>query len=1467
MSIKTRKIFAAFVAVLCAFAAFAAAMGVASAKAEEAEDGYVPVYELAGSDDFEGLKPVEEGKSQYIWDNTAMFYAENETASVTTAAGEVLAGGASLKWFPGHDNEEGWTESSKVLGLSDKKVTGLEGGYMLRLEFKLKMSGVEQLVVKNCAVADGSTLQEMVIGGDYERISDSATIDKDEETVCSVEKTDYGAEVSFAVRGDVSKIMYYAFYAKTESAESYVILDDVKLYKESRPVLEYRAYEDFFAENFENSSVEGGQLKGSAFSLQNGADTGRTAIVSDNAIAGENSLKVYLGARNSKIAALRTGTIEGLSDDWFKLYYRFKADRVSEIYVYVRNAADDSILYDSCYNLNSGARIIEETNILFDSSSFDHNAAGVYTAYGEFSVPAGTQAYAEVCFKTENANGYLILDDFNVLRAYERGSILDYRQPVNEAVKPSGRLEAEAGEVNVGENEAKAYVGFIGTGGDDGKAALIVATYAVILLAAAAALAFGRKKNRKPLTAVLAGVIFMSIGMNAVGCNKKETYMPAGQTVVTPEKISGKLDNPGMGWVVLEEPTYGGHADNGASGVLPEVDNVSVDSSWAHIEVEEDKYDFSYLDQTIDYWTSRGKRVNLRVCTDTLMLTYTYKGVPDYLFEKYNVAYEEHDYSDGGAKPTYIVPDITDKNYLARLEKFLAVIAEHYAGNKMVDTVEIRAYGVWGEWHSGYQYADKDERMSALQNIIDKYYDAYAATGKTLALCAAWDPSYTTTGEYEMYGDNAYLNYVNWSAFDYLWRLDGATFRRDSGGGLLYYRYDEKLLAEAFRSGKRVPLLGEYGTNFAALSSEANGFDLMDGINDILYKMRANYSTVLGWVSVELASIIEQGYTEFIDRGNEMFGYRLSVDRAFYPSSAAPGGEITLMTEWTNSAVGRFCYKSPLTVYLLDGSGKTAYSYTDTEFDARTFVQGEVTDIYTAFTLPQDLAAGTYKLAVAITDENGEPYIELGQAGQIGDSRIYELGEIDVKPGAKTKTAVTKTNYASADEFKFDKNSTYRITFKYLPHFDMKNFYFDQNDGYEFSLVSAKGGSVGTYRWQDISGEAGWKTVTVHTGNYNDYKMRVISDNFDRITVGDVYIEKLTSSCAEDFEDYDFTDTSTVLEPINTVTASLYTGGSSNSYGEAVSPISGGSSVRLYARQEKGFNVLAKVDVNNYEFKKDTLYSVTFDFAALDAVAKGGYYFVGTGKYDEVKNMNSPVDVVGEWYERDDNYVTKKTFVFLNEEEGNTLVFGVKNGGSYLIDNLVVAELGTKEIVRGQDLANEHNVIPTFTHGIGITETFEEGSFAASGFNWGQFAWGRMTIDPDEVVNYGEDNKCSLLGRVEEEVQNPETDTVWFEFARTNTKYYKFEAGKTYKVEFEYKILKAYPQGKIFCFFRDDSVANRFETVVGDNSDLSSQKPVGEVIKFSQEFTLGDYDGYQFMISMNYAWEVAIDNILITEVV
>lgn len=49
MSIKTRKIFAAFVAVLCAFAAFAAAMGVASAKAGRRKTDMCPCTSSRGA--------------------------------------------------------------------------------------------------------------------------------------------------------------------------------------------------------------------------------------------------------------------------------------------------------------------------------------------------------------------------------------------------------------------------------------------------------------------------------------------------------------------------------------------------------------------------------------------------------------------------------------------------------------------------------------------------------------------------------------------------------------------------------------------------------------------------------------------------------------------------------------------------------------------------------------------------------------------------------------------------------------------------------------------------------------------------------------------------------------------------------------------------------------------------------------------------------------------------------------------------------------------------------------------------------------------------------------------------------------------------------------------------------------------------------------------------------------------------
>lgn len=157
-----------------------------------------------------------------------------------------------------------------------------------------------------------------------------------------------------------------------------------------------------------------------------------------------------------------------------------------------------------------------------------------------------------------------------------------------------------------------------------------------------------------------------------------------------------------------------------------------------------------------------------------------------------------------------------------------------------------------------------------------------------------------------------------------------------------------------------------------------------------------------------------------------------------------------------------------------------------------------------------------------------------------------------------------------------------------------------------------------------------------------------------------MYIEEVKGTVTEGFEDYDFTDSTTILEPINQKTARLYTGGDNNSYANSVSPLYGGTSVRLAERNNRGYDVLAKVDVNNYKFVKGRLYRVTFDFMNIDEVAKGGYFLLGTGKYSEVTKENSPIDVVAEWYERDDTFITKKSFTFLCEDDETTLVSASK---------------------------------------------------------------------------------------------------------------------------------------------------------------------------------------------------------------
>jgi hypothetical protein len=210
-------------------------------------------------------------------------------------------------------------------------------------------------------------------------------------------------------------------------------------------------------------------------------------------------------------------------------------------------------------------------------------------------------------------------------------------------------------------------------------------------------------------------------------------------TVTPAEDEKAVLHNPDMGWVLYENLPVDPNPDGGSSTMLTlpgepfeGVDEVAVMFTWYDVEKTPDAYDFTAVDRAYDYWRKLGKRIQLRMSTETLLwwdnaTPPAGKGPPDYVVAKLSDAEKQVRRVEG--LPPYLVVDARNAYYLERLEKFLAAVAGHYRGEREVTLVDLRGFGVWGEWHQGFQYPSLDERRRALIGVIDRYAAAFRTTG------------------------------------------------------------------------------------------------------------------------------------------------------------------------------------------------------------------------------------------------------------------------------------------------------------------------------------------------------------------------------------------------------------------------------------------------------------------------------------------------------------------------------------------------------------------------------------------------------------------------------------------------------------------------------------------------------------------------------------------------------------------
>lgn len=474
------------------------------------------------------------------------------------------------------------------------------------------------------------------------------------------------------------------------------------------------------------------------------------------------------------------------------------------------------------------------------------------------------------------------------------------------------------------------------------------------------------------------------------------------------------LHNPDMGWALYENFPVDPRP-NGSSTMLacpgetfPEVDHVAIMFSWQDIERTPGHYDFTLADRAYDYWKKLGKRIHLRLSTEPLFLHPQSgeprgKGIPDYVLERVPKAKQQPFFwvegkIQGGpapaadARPAYTLVDARDAYYLERIEMFLRAVAGHFRGEREVGLVDLRGYGQWGEWHSGYRYTTVDDRRQALKGIIDCYARCFPTN--FLSLSYSFDPA----GPQELYEgptthfDPAftkhYREYLKYSAFDHALDVPNVTFRRDGAGGAIHSN-ERKLNEEAYRLASKGPLMSEFVGGY--LATRKGGRKYVEWtVNDAL-SLHPNYVCLLGWQGKDALNFYNER-PDLITHGLRTMGYRLFPARVDYPSTIESGAPWLLEMEWLNRGVGKAARKFNLHVALSDASGEIAATGDAGSLDADRWLNGPTYRVSREVKL-KGAKVGRYELRIALIDPQTGAPLGLPLAGD-HPGGFYRIGAV-----------------------------------------------------------------------------------------------------------------------------------------------------------------------------------------------------------------------------------------------------------------------------------------------------------------------------------------------------------------------------------------------------------------------------------------------------------------------------------------
>ncbi len=451
------------------------------------------------------------------------------------------------------------------------------------------------------------------------------------------------------------------------------------------------------------------------------------------------------------------------------------------------------------------------------------------------------------------------------------------------------------------------------------------------------------------------------------------------RVTVVPAETDEILANPGMGWETF-------HCTSARDKTLPVWIPSTVQYtrwSWRDLEPQQGKINVELIDRCLKESRESGQKLAFRVscCAPNTRAIY----YPSWLKEIGGRILS----CDRNGNGPFQVPDLDDPLVLEKHLDFIARLGKRYDGNPGIDHIDLGSVGWWGEWHLSGSKACTMPRLENRQQVVAAYLAAFKKT-PLLMLLNGGECLKTAVGRG-----------TGWRA-DCLGDLGGfsRTWNHMRNGYPAWIR--QAGIQDAW---KTAPVAWETCWDIQKWVDE--GWPLRHIFNYAL-DLHGSYINNKSSPLPNAANVRAE-----IERFLRRLGYRLVLKELRHPARAKAGGKIEIAMQWQNTGSAP-CYRPYRLAYrFTDAHGASSVIaskiavnewlpgsvdlFTEDFFkNPPDLPPGKVVSVSDALTLPQNMAAGSYSLAIAVVDEDEKPVIRLGIKGRSGDG-WYPLSTIDVE--------------------------------------------------------------------------------------------------------------------------------------------------------------------------------------------------------------------------------------------------------------------------------------------------------------------------------------------------------------------------------------------------------------------------------------------------------------------------------------